>query len=948
MRSKNLFSLLVISLFALSFAAVIFSGYTLTALGLQGDIFGVQLASLIVFIVTGIVFWRHESRAGLLFERGSKTIKDPRSMAGKATLAGIEIKDAVVSRARKMPLFKRENRCDRMLRYQLGAVGNIETAEKKATARTSHRHSQSSAASGDSGDSGDGGDSDGGDGDGDGSSDEPQPRPNKKKKYIVDLEKEKQFLSEQFENSELLIRLEIDHEKAYLVNLGGFFKSPRSYYNDITQKSWYDDHDLQIACRLTRHLRLQPELFSPVHRYFLDQIIADAHYKYRDVILGFLDKPNIGFVSLTDRDSVADGLFHFFVNKISEKHNFFEFPNPNIIKTLCAYVRNGNQALIESGVGGDFGANDLRTINSENITDAEKKYLKHVKNSAFSMQGLHVISDDGSESDEKLLDLAAGSYYSYDHDYESLDQSADDDDQLNQISAYPAYIDLKDCLSYAALQPVHVPSQGVGASAMLHSLDAKGYFSTFDNVRFFLEVVKSGFLKELCAEFGIEQKAKTNSDFAKNLRAAAKRFVPKNEKISKIVLLALEYASCRLNQDSLLQVLEAFFAPADEIVVDWGVTDEEAKRIEREAGESIQSFVDSLVDALLSSSDEGTRAAVTLSDSVRVADIRPAEGAVALAPAVPSHTLPPMEPPFVWMGGKRKIADRINEILPPPTASQTYIEPFAGGLAVLLSRKPAGVEVANDTDNEVINFFEVLRDRGEELREYLRNMPYSRAIFDDLKIPPTEPPPPLERAARFFYLARSSFGGDSRGRIPRWAYAKAFDSKPRSMFNTVENDLLLVRDRLRLVYFESAPALDVIRRYDSENAVFYCDPPYIPTARRDGNYAFEMSIADHEDLLLTLLDVKGAVALSGYPSDLYSDLLRDWGYVDIDYSCKINNNFDMSSESRQRIERVWMNPKLAENYHRRSSKKQRSLFDFDDPDPPPMRPPSAPQMEMVL
>ncbi len=934
----------LIVLLVLSFASSIFSGPALTMAGLSmKSIFLIQMVSALIFLLSGALCIIHEAIVGLLFIPGYRVIKDPRSLVGMAVISGVELRDTVVSRARKMPLFKRENRCDRMrLRYQLGAVGDVEAAVEKARTRTSHRHSQT-AASSSSGDSGDG-DSDGGDGDGgdgDGSSDDPQPKKKKNKSYIVDPEKEKQFLAEQFERPELLIRLDIDHKKAYLVNLSGFFKNPCEFYEEIIQKTWYADHDLQIACRLTRHLRLQPGLFSPRHRHALDKIIADTRYAYHDVILGSLARPKIRLAQSAERDRIASGLFDYLViSKLADKHDFFTRPNPRIIEVLSSYIHNANQALLESGVGGDYDANELRRIGSENISDTEKEYLKHVKNSAFSMQSLHVISDDGSESDEKLLDLAAGSYYSYDHDYECLDHGTDNYDQLDQISSYPACIELKDCLAHAVLQPTHVPSRGVGASAVLHSLDDKGYFNTFDNVRFFLETVKSGFLKELCAEYDIEQKAKTNSDFAKNLRAAAIRFAQKDEKVSKIVLLALEYGAGRIDTDSLLQVLEAFFVPAAEIVVDWGVSDEEARRIEKEAGESIQSFVDSLVDALLEDTPQVNAAALVDApanvafagvSAAMEADTHPAESVVA--------PVEPVEPPFVWMGGKRKMAQKINEIMPPPSGSQAYIEPFAGGLAVLLSRKPAGIEVANDADGEIINFFQVLQSHGEELREYLRCLPYHRALFDDLKAPPTEPPPPLERAARFFYLARSAFGGDSRGRIPRWAFAKAHDSKPRSMFNTIENDLLLVRDRLRLVYFESSPALDVIRRYDSENAVFYCDPPYLPTTRRDGNYAFEMNFEDHEDLLLTLLDVQGMVALSGYPSDLYSDLLRDWEFVDVAHSCKINNNFDISNESRQRIERVWMNPRLADDYQRRNSRKQATLFDFDEPRPPIPKPP---------
>jgi len=836
-------------------------------------------------------------------------------------------------------------------RYQLGAVGDLAVAEKKARSRTSHRHSQT-ASTGGSGDNSDGGDGDGGDGDGGDGSDEPQAE----KKYVVDPEKEKQFLEYQFNNPELLIKVDgvkTGKEKAYLVNLSGFFKNPREFYKEIIQKPWYDDHVLQIACRLTRHKLSKPDLFSKTHDGVLNQIINGLYSKHRRLIERYVKHKG---VIKEDRDNVSNGLLDLVIVRFAEKHDFFTQPNPDIMFWITPFTHDANQALVESGTGGDTDAYRLRRLGAyKNISDIEKEVLTARRDNALYKLSLTVEDEDKESADEVLFgNIAIGEYtwaaHSYEQHLENLDQSADEEQRLALLDSLPEIVALKECLMHTASQ-IPPTGRGVGSSTMLRSLYDRGYFKHFNNVKIFPEIVKSGYLKKLCAEFGIEQKAKTDSDFSKNLRAAAKRFAAQNDKISKIVFLSLEYGAGRVDLDSLMQALETMLAPAVEIVVDWGVTDEEAQRIKKEASESLQSFVDALVDALSSAPDDNTSAdTLAESPSAGAADTHPAEVAVALAPAVPSHTLPPMEPPFVWMGGKRKIAAKINEILPPPTASQAYIEPFAGGLAVLLSRKPAGIEVANDADGEIINFFKVLRDNGEELQDYLRCMPYSRALFDALKIPPTEPPPPLERAAQFFYLARSAFGGEVRGRVPRWAFAKAHDSKPRSMFNTIENDLLLVRDRLRLVYFESSPALDVIRRYDSENAVFYCDPPYIPDTRRDGNYAFEMSVSDHEDLLLTLLDVKGAVALSGYPSDLYADLLCDWEYIDISYSCKINNNHSMSDESRQRTERVWMNPRLADDYYRRS--KQQFLFDFDEPDPPIQQPPPqwspAPQMELVL
>jgi DNA adenine methylase len=60
--------------------------------------------------------------------------------------------------------------------------------------------------------------------------------------------------------------------------------------------------------------------------------------------------------------------------------------------------------------------------------------------------------------------------------------------------------------------------------------------------------------------------------------------------------------------------------------------------------------------------------------------------------------------------------------------------------------------------------------------------------------------------------------------------------------------------------------------------LFYLDPPY-PHETRTAKSAygrFEMSEADHRELLRVLLGVKGKVMLSGYPSPLYDTALAGW------------------------------------------------------------------------
>jgi len=86
-----------------------------------------------------------------------------------------------------------------------------------------------------------------------------------------------------------------------------------------------------------------------------------------------------------------------------------------------------------------------------------------------------------------------------------------------------------------------------------------------------------------------------------------------------------------------------------------------------------------------------------------------------------------------------------------------------------------------------------------------------------------------------------------------------------------------VAQRLIRVQIENDDALTVIRRYDSKETLFYCDPPYPHESRGDAKaYGYEMTDDEHRKLSVLLHSVKGKVALSGYACRLQDDLYCGW------------------------------------------------------------------------
>jgi DNA adenine methylase len=258
---------------------------------------------------------------------------------------------------------------------------------------------------------------------------------------------------------------------------------------------------------------------------------------------------------------------------------------------------------------------------------------------------------------------------------------------------------------------------------------------------------------------------------------------------------------------------------------------------------------------------------------------------------------------FGYYGGKFSHLDFILPLL--PTSYQHYCEPFGGSAAVLINRKPAAVETYNDIDSEVANFFACLRDDAEELVRQISLTPFSReelvrAHRNERGLTA------IERARRFFVRARQTRTGlaqtSSEG---RWAHcvltSRAGMAGAVSRWLGSVEGLSEIVQRLQRVQIESVPAIEVIRRYDSPDTLFYCDPPYPHESRGDSKaYGFEMTNIEHEALARVLRKVEGAVAVSGYRCELMDRLYGDWVRVDSpEHIC--------NSSKTSRVESVWMN-----------------------------------------
>lgn len=180
-------------------------------------------------------------------------------------------------------------------------------------------------------------------------------------------------------------------------------------------------------------------------------------------------------------------------------------------------------------------------------------------------------------------------------------------------------------------------------------------------------------------------------------------------------------------------------------------------------------------------------------------------------------TATPMIP---WVGGKRRLADRLIRLFPPHTC---YVELFAGGAAVFFLRpQPADVEILNDVNGELVNLYRVVQHHLEEFVRQFKWALSSRQVFKWLQAQPTEPLTDIQRAARFYYLQVHAFGGKVQGQT----FGTATTAPPALNLLRLEETLSEAHLRLSNATIEHLPWRDCLARYDRGHTLFYLDPPY--------------------------------------------------------------------------------------------------------------------------
>ena len=228
-----------------------------------------------------------------------------------------------------------------------------------------------------------------------------------------------------------------------------------------------------------------------------------------------------------------------------------------------------------------------------------------------------------------------------------------------------------------------------------------------------------------------------------------------------------------------------------------------------------------------------------------------------------------------WIGGKNLLANRIISMFPDNFSR--YIEVFGGGGAVLFhGQRHANLEVYNDRNSDLVNLFRCAKFHRAELQREIDGYFNSREVFDEIQAKMTLSGfTDIQRAGMFFVTARLSFGANMR----------TFGGRQRNLSADCLTD---VETRLKNVVIENLDFGELIKKYDCDSSLFYCDPPYCQTERY---YNKTFTRDDHARLKAILSQISGKFILSYNDSEFIREMYRDFEIIAVERQNNLANGW---------------------------------------------------------
>ena len=233
-----------------------------------------------------------------------------------------------------------------------------------------------------------------------------------------------------------------------------------------------------------------------------------------------------------------------------------------------------------------------------------------------------------------------------------------------------------------------------------------------------------------------------------------------------------------------------------------------------------------------------------------------------------------------------------------------YMEPFCGMLGILLSRPRAKIEIVNDLDSNLVNWWECVRDNPDELAQLVHHTPRSREIFTEA-IGKLQTETDKLKKALWYHIVLSQSINQSTMKMTSGRWGIHYSGTAKTYDVELFADLA---DRLRYTQIENRDATKVLERASLEDSfVIYCDPPYYTS---DMSPYVDNKNFDKDKFTELFKAQKSDVAISGYSNEW--DHL---GWVRTTHKSRLhllqtpdtNKGLNNTDEVREREEVLWTN-----------------------------------------
>ena len=271
-----------------------------------------------------------------------------------------------------------------------------------------------------------------------------------------------------------------------------------------------------------------------------------------------------------------------------------------------------------------------------------------------------------------------------------------------------------------------------------------------------------------------------------------------------------------------------------------------------------------------------------------------------------------MKTPLTYYGGKQQLAKTILSLI---SEHRLYCEPFVGGGAVFFAKPPADVEVINDTNGEIVNFYAVLQRDFAALQREIKASLNSRQLHRQAQIVNENPDmfSPVKRAWAIWVLANMSYGSMLDGTFG-YGRTKGYARKIAANRTSFAEACTF---RLQNVQIECCDALRIIKSRDTPDSFFYCDPPYVGA---DQGHYDGYTQEDFDALLSLLAGIRGRFILSSYRNKALHEAAKDngWSTVEIRMASPMTHGH---KTQRKKIEVLTANYPIAAKFDEQLKKQ---------------------------